>query len=486
MRDWEEKQVVVIGAARQGKALARYLVAKQAFVIMNDKKTEEELFEVRTELESISGIGHPVRWVYGGHPMSLLDSCDALFVSGGVPLTIPPIVGATRLGIPVLNDSQLFLEEAQCKVIGITGSAGKTTTTTLVGRILELAVKTKGTEISRNRIWIGGNIGTPLIEYTDEIGADDIAVLELSSFQLEILTISPQIAVVLNISPDHLDRHQSMSEYINAKANIVRYQTRSDISIFNRDDENSMSISELAKGRIITFGITEPELDHEGSFLRGEKVIYRGNLGSPFSKSIGVRMVGKDMFEETLLSTEDITIRGRHNLSNVLAAAAISYSIGISAEIIKSAVRDFDGVPHRLEFVRHFRGAAWINDSIATTPSRTIAAIQAFEEPLILLAGGRDKNLSWDDLAEIIRKRVDHLLLFGEAGNKLFAQLDPSENERFSITKCKGLKDAVTRTANVVQEGDVVLLSPGATSFDEFDNYEERGKWFKKWVKELS
>lgn len=486
MRDWKEKKVVIIGVARQGKALARYLIAKQAKVILNDQKTEEELFEAQRELEDFSCIGYPVRWVYGGHPMSLLDSCDAVFVSGGVPLSIPPVAEAIRQGIPVLNDTQLFLEEAECKVIGITGSAGKTTTTTLVGNILDQAAQTDRTKISGNRIWVGGNIGTPLIEFVDEMDADDIAVLELSSFQLEILTISPKIAVVLNISPDHLDRHQSLSEYINAKANIYRYQTQSDISIFNRDDENSMSISRLAKGRTITFGITEPELKQEGTFLRGKSIVYRGNKDGLYSKSNGISILGEDTFEDPLLSIDDIAIRGRHNLSNVLAAAAITYSVGISAEIIQSVVRDFEGVSHRLEFVRQFRGAAWINDSIATTPSRTIAAIQAFEEPLILLAGGKDKNLSWVDLAEIISKRVKHLFLFGEAGNKLFAQLKISENDGYSITKCRGLQDAVFQAADVVQVGDVVLLSPGATSFDEFENYEERGKWFKKWVKELS
>lgn len=486
MRDWKEKQVVIIGAARQGKSLARYLVQEQAKVILNDQKSEEELEEVRRELDYLSGIGQPVKWVYGGHPMSLLDSCDAVFVSGGVPLSLPLIVEAVRQDIPVLNDSQLFLETAFCKVIGITGSAGKTTTTTLVGNILEMASKKYGTKFSGKKIWVGGNIGTPLIQFVDEIDPGDIAVLELSSFQLEIMTVSPQVSMVLNISPDHLDRHQSMSEYINAKANIIRHQTLSDISIFNRDDENSMSLSSLTNGKIITFGITEPEFNYDGTFLRGAEVIFRGDIHSDYSKSSGILLEGEHKFEEILLSITDIAIRGKHNLSNVLAAAALTYSIGVPAEIIRSAVKEFMGIPHRLEYVCTFKGADWVNDSIATTPSRTIAAIQAFNEPIILLAGGRDKNLNWVELAEIIRKRVKHLFLFGEAGNKLFAQLDPPENHRYSITKCNGLHDAVIQTADIVEEGDVVLLSPGATSFDEFDNYEERGKWFKKWVKELT
>ncbi|MFN2177505.1 MAG: UDP-N-acetylmuramoyl-L-alanine--D-glutamate ligase [Anaerolineales bacterium] len=485
MRDWKEKNVVIVGAARQGKALARYFVNKKAKVILNDQKTELELKDARRELNHLSGVGYPVRWVYGGHPMNLLDSCDALFISGGVPISIPLITEAFRQGVPVLNDSQLFLETAVCKIIGITGSAGKTTTTTLVGNILDRAVKTEGTELFGNKIWVGGNIGTPLIEFVDEMGKGDVAVLELSSFQLEIMSVSPQVAVILNISPDHLDRHQSMSEYINAKTNIIRFQSPSDISIFNRDDEHTMSISGSTRNRVITFGLAEPELKFEGTFLRDKEVIYRGNVHNNYSKSRRIRLVGEDNFEETLLKVKDIQIKGIHNLSNVLAAAAITYSAGVTAEIIQAAVKDFKGVVHRLEFVRKFKGAIWVNDSIATTPSRSIAAIQAFDEPIILLAGGRDKNLDWKEFTELIKKRVKHLILFGETGEKLYSQLHHLD-EDYLITKCDTLKDAVFQASDIVQEGDVVLLSPGATSFDEFENYEERGKWFKKWVEELS
>ena len=244
--NWVEKKVIVLGAARQGIAIARYLARHGAEVTLNDRRTLDEFQAAREELErfAVSQAAKPVNWVCGGHPLELLDSADLLCISGGVPLELPIVVDALRREIPVTNDSQIFLEAAPCRTIGITGSAGKTTTTTLVGRIAEAALRQEPMTAGFGRVWVGGNIGTPLITVVDEMAPTDLAILELSSFQLEIMTRSPNIAAVLNITPNHMDRHRTMQAYIGAKTRILTYQTRQDTAILNRDDAGAWELAD--------------------------------------------------------------------------------------------------------------------------------------------------------------------------------------------------------------------------------------------------
>ena len=469
--NWVEKKVIVLGAARQGIAIARYLARHGAEVTLNDRRTLDEFQAAREELErfAVSQAAKPVNWVCGGHPLELLDSADLLCISGGVPLELPIVVEALRREIPVTNDSQIFLEAAPCRTIGITGSAGKTTTTTLVGRIAEAALRQEPMTAGFGRVWVGGNIGTPLITVVDEMAPTDLAILELSSFQLEIMTRSPNIAAVLNITPNHMDRHRTMQAYIGAKTRILTYQTRQDTAILNRDDAGAWELADQVQGELVAFGVN-PASGRKSAFLRESGVYLRG-----------------DDRESFVLARAQIRLRGEHNLLNVLAACAIAMAAGIPVEAMRAGVEGFSGVPHRLEYVRTWGGADWFNDSIATAPERSMAAIRSFDESLVLLAGGRDKDLPWEDFARLACQRVGHLILFGEAAGKIEEAIQracPAASHT-KLMRRSNLEEAVLAAAGVVQPGDVVLLSPGGTSFDEFRDFEERGECFKRLVKLL-
>jgi len=455
---WQEKKIVVLGAARQGLALARYLATHGARVILNDMKTPEQL---SGDIQSLKQMG--VEMVFGSHPSELLDNADMLCLSGGIPLSLPIVQKAIQCGILLSNDSQIFMEAVPCKTIGITGSAGKTTTTTLVGRMAEAAKKGK--------VWVGGNIGLPLISLVDQMKPEDLVVMELSSFQLEQMTISPNIAAVLNITPNHLDRHNTMQAYTAAKSQILIHQKSDDIAILNRDDEGSWALAEKIQGFQYSFGFDKPTSHYHGTSFHNDWVY-----------------LSSGTHEEKLMPREMILLKGKHNLANILAACAIAAAAGFSADSMITGVAGFGGVPHRLELVRVLHGVAWYNDSIATAPERTIAAIQSFQEPLVLLLGGRDKKLPWDALISLINERVDHVVLFGDAGPMIESKLKDVQGKerRYSISLHKTMEEAVLAASEVAQAGDVVLLSPGCTSFDAFKDFEERGEKFRQWVNSLS
>ena len=456
--NWKDTRVLILGAARQGLALARWLSLHGAKVTLSDMRSAEEL---RVARESMAEF--PIQWALGGHPLELLDSTDVLCLSGGVPLTLPIVVEATKRGIPLSNDSQIFMEVVPCKTVGITGSAGKTTTTTLVGL---MALNAYG-----DKAHVGGNIGDPLINSVDHMKADDIAILELSSFQLDQMTISPNVAVILNITPNHLDRHGTMEAYSAAKARILAFQSKDDIAILGRDDKGAWSLRNKVKGKLLTFSLTELEEGLDGTYLQDGLLNLRdGNVYLP------------------LILREKIQLRGEHNVSNVLAAFAIGYAIGLPLDAMLEATVEFHGVPHRLELVRELRGVRWYNNSIATAPERTIAAIRSFDEPIVLLLGGRDKDLPWEDLLQLASLRVAHVVLFGEAAEKIqkTAQGLGLSQKRFTVTRVNSLREAVIKAAEVAEAGHIVLLSPGGTSFDEFKDFAERGERFREWVQELS
>src|SRR5574341_772652 len=458
MKEWNSKRVLVLGAARQGLALARWLSLHGAHVTLSDMRNAEEL---RVAHESMAE--YPIQWALGGHPLELLDSTDVLCLSGGVPLTLPIVAEATKRGIPLSNDSQLFMEVVPCKTIGITGSAGKTTTTTLVGSMAKLAYGDKA--------YVGGNIGDPLINYVDHMKTDDIAILEISSFQLDQMTISPDIAAILNITPNHLDRHGTMEAYTAAKARILEYQSKEDVAILGRDDAGAWGLRDKVKGKLHSFGFSKMDEAAEGTYYHG-----------------GILYLYDHRVDIPLLRRDQIHLRGDHNVMNVMAAFAIGHAAGLPLDSMLTAAEEFRGVPHRLEFVRELRGACWYNDSIATAPERTMAAIRAFEEPIVLLLGGRDKDLPWQDLAASIHQRVDHVVVFGEAAEKIEKAVAAggSGKRPYSLDRVAQLHEAVLKASEVAESGDVVLLSPGGTSFDEFKDFEERGERFRKWVQELS
>lgn len=454
--DYQGKRVLILGAARQGQALARWLARHGARVTLNDLRPLDDMRAAQAALSDVE-----VEWVLGGHPLELLERVDLLCLSGGIPLSLPIVQEAMRRGIPLSNDTQIFLETAPCKTIGITGSAGKTTTTALVGEMAKLAFP--------NRVYIGGNIGDPLINYVDAMKAEDLAILEVSSFQLDQMTVSTDIAAVLNITPNHLDRHGTMEAYTAAKARLLDFQKPGSIAVLGRDDAGSWGLRSRVKGKLLAFSLSPLEEGLDGAYFdNGLLALRDGHAYVP------------------LLLREKIQLRGDHNVSNALAAFAIGHAAGFPLDAMLTAAEEFRGVPHRLEFVREYRGARWYNDSIATAPERTMAAIRSFDEPIVLLLGGRDKNLPWDELAELVHRRVDHVILFGEAAEKIEAALGPTSGRTRTQVRCAGLREAVEKAAQVAEAGSVVLLSPGGTSFDEFSDFAERGERFKTWALELS
>lgn len=459
MGDWHGRRAVILGLARQGKALARYLTSQGAEVVLSDMKPAADL---ETEFEELADLS--LTYALGGHPAELLEGTDALFLSGGVPADLEIVERARQVGITVTNDAQLFLEQSPTPVIGITGSAGKTTTTSLVAEMAKVGLQGSG-----RKVWLGGNIGFPLLNAVSEMDADDLAVMELSSFQLELMTRSPAIAALLNLSPDHLDRHGDMESYRSAKSHILEFQSSEDAALLNCSDALTWEMRNLVQGRLYAFGDELPE-GQEGGFID--------------DGSLKLMMHGAVL---TICAADEVSIPGNHNRLNVLAAGVLASLANIPLDAIREVARTFRGVPHRLEHVRTVRGADWYNDSIATTPDRAIAAIEAFSRPIVLLAGGRDKDLDWRRFARVVYERVRAIVLFGEAAGKIEAALqsEGSDDQPLELQRVRTLNEAIEAAAGIAREGDIVLLSPGGTSFDEFENYEVRGEQFRRMVKGL-
>ena len=462
MTDWTRKHVLILGAARQGIALARWLAQHGARVVLSDKRSEADLEPARQALADL-----PVEWAPGGHPLELLADMDLLCLSGGVPLTLPIVVEAQKHGIPLSNDTQVFMEVAPCKTIGITGSAGKTTTTALLGKMAEASYEER-----IGRAFTGGNIGDPLINYVDEMQRDDLAILEISSFQLDQMSISPNVAAILNVTPNHLDRHGTMEAYTAAKARILDFQSQDDIAVLGRDDPGAWNLRDRVKGKLLSFGLGNLSIDQSGAYVSDG--LYHLRDGNAY----------------ILLPIQNsIHLRGDHNQLNVLAAITIGHAAGLNLDAMLEAIDNFHGEPHRLELVRELHGVKWYNDSIATAPERTIAAIRSFDEPIVLMLGGKDKDLPWDTLADLVHERVDHVVVFGQAADKILGALGTSGSGKmrpYSVQRGENLQDAIRLAEEVAESGDVVLLSPGGTSFDQFSDFAERGERFRTWVQKLS
>jgi UDP-N-acetylmuramoylalanine--D-glutamate ligase len=454
------RRVMVLGLARQGTALARWLVQQGAQVTASDVKPAAQLGEAIRALE-----GLPIRYELGGHPPSLLDQCDLLCLSGGVPIDLPLVAEAQARGIPLANDAQLFVERCPATMIGITGSAGKTTTTTLAGEMCKAAGKTT---------WVGGNIGNPLIGDLQAMKPPDVVVMELSSFQLELMTSSPQIAAILNITPNHLDRHPSLEAYVAAKARLLDFQSPQDTALLGYDDPAARSLASRVKGKVRWFAREAGRLPQAG----GATVI-DGHVALVNDEIARVCELG------------DIRLLGEHNLLNVLAACALAGEAGVSPEAMRTAIVAFSGVAHRLQLVRERDGVRYYDDSIATAPERLIAALQSFHEPIVLLAGGRDKHLPWDEAARLIVERVRQLVVFGEMADLVERAVEAKQLELGASSALAGvhhvetLAEAVKKAAEVARPGDVVLLSPGGTSFDAFKDFAERGDRFQVYVRAL-
>ncbi|MCA9933268.1 MAG: UDP-N-acetylmuramoyl-L-alanine--D-glutamate ligase [Ardenticatenaceae bacterium] len=449
MDDLRGKRLVILGLARQGQALARFAAEVGAQVVVSDLRSPQQLAGIMQQLADLE-----IEYVLGEHPMSLLEKADVLAISGGVPADAPLVQEAERRGVLVTNDSQEFVRRAPADVIGITGSAGKTTTTALTGVM--------GMTAGR-RTWVGGNIGRPLIADLHKMAAEDMVVQELSSFQLEIWNQSPHVAAVLNITPNHLDRHKTMAAYAGAKSNILRHQSADDVAVLCADDPGSMALSLLAKGRLRLFSLRREVAD--GAFVRDGQVWLRNG------------------HETAVLPISEIPLPGQHNVLNVLAAVTLADSVGIAPEAMAQAVRSFQGVEHRLERVAVVNGVQFINDSIATAPERVLAALASFSQPLVLLAGGKDKDMVWDEWTRRVTAQVKHVVLFGALAEMLAERLTAVHYTHF--TRVETLAEAVDVAVETAVPNDIVLLSPGGTSFDAFPDFAARGEAFREMVRQL-
>jgi len=450
------KTVVVLGFARQGRALARWLPTVGARVIVSDTRSLDQL-------KLAPGDFSRVEFVLGGHPISLLEGCDLLCISGGVPLEQEIVQMALRYGVPLTNDAQLFMERCPAPVIGITGSAGKTTTTTLVGEMFKKA---------GHRTFVGGNIGDVLLNVLPIITANDRIVMELSSFQLEIMSISPSVGAILNLTPNHLDRHGTMEAYAAAKAHMISAQGMDDVAVLCKDDEGSAAYETSAPGAVAWF--SRYDMVADGAFLIGERFAVSG-VSSP----------DDDGEPKIVCDRADLKVRGDHNVSNALAACAIAGAAGVPVAAMAAAIRDFRGVAHRLEVVREKDGVTFINDSIATAPERVLAALRSFEEPLVLLLGGRDKKLPWEQMLLLALGKTRQIIAFGEFAPGIVEAVQRVCGSTEPVVPVVTLDDAVKLAAQIAQAGDVVLLSPGGTSYDAYVDFAARGEHFRKLVTAL-
>ncbi|MCO6451168.1 MAG: UDP-N-acetylmuramoyl-L-alanine--D-glutamate ligase [Caldilineales bacterium] len=488
--DFSGQKLLVVGLAREGLAAARWLAAHGASLVLSDLHGSEALDASLSEMA-----GQPGEVRIGPQTAELLDGIDAVVVSPGVPQTIPLLQEARRRHIPLTAETRLFAQFCPAPIVGITGSSGKTTTSTLTARMLEAA---------GFQVWLGGNVGTPLSTEVERMQPGDRVVMELSSFQLPYWAeqesgnqgsmpwhdshgLSPHVTAILNITPNHLDRHPSMSHYTAAKSHILNWQTATDYAVLNRDDPMLAAWAESGRvsveagagqeaftqeigARILTFGL-ESQPARNGSWLSDGR--------------IWLRWQGQ---AQPVIDVTEIRLRGRHNLANVAAACCLAKAAGADIEAMAEAIRQFTGVAHRLEIVRVVHGVTWINDSIATSPKRAQAALRSFSEPIILLAGGRDKHLPWDDWATLVHGRVRHAILFGEAAGLIEAALHPTppDSQLQSIQTCADLPQAVALAHTLTQPGDVVLLSPGGTSYDSYVDFAERGQHFRDLVNVLA
>ena len=437
----------MVGLGREGAALSRYLVKHGHEVTVTDTRPAEALGPF---LDRLAGL--PLEFALGGHPEEVLRGADTVFLSAGVRRDVAPFAGLPNIS----SETELFFQRCPAPIIGITGSAGKTTTTTLTGLMLATGSR---------RVLVGGNIGQPLIEQVDDLTGNELVVLELSSFQLEYLKQSPHVALVTNITPNHLDRHPSMQAYIEAKANIVRHQASSDVAILNGQDANSTGLSAHTPARILHFNGRDAR-------LAGDRLLVRTHDA-----------------EHEICRTGELQIPGRHNVDNVLAASLIGLAHGIAPQAIRDVAIHFTGVRHRLQLVRELRGVAYYNDSIATAPERTLAALAVFERPVVLIAGGRDKHLPLDGLAERVCAQARGAILVGEAADLLEGAFAAAKRRLGAnqpwLRRADDLAAAVELAAAQAKEGDVVLLSPACTSYDMFRDFEERGECFVAAVQAL-
>lgn len=448
MMELKGKKSLVLGAGKSGVAAARFLAEKGAIVALHDKKPLAEWSEQALKLKQT----HKVGLLDGQIPSWLLDQVELLVISPGVPTSTIPARYVDRKGGEVIGEVELAYRFLKGKIIGITGTNGKTTTTTLIGELL------KGAGL---KVQVAGNIGIPLIEVVETSNEKVWNVVELSSFQLETIKLfRPHIAVALNVTPNHLDRYNFFSDYAAAKHRIFMNQASEDTAVLNADNEVTASWAKGLKARVLFFSVKR-ELD-EGFFLRGKDIIFRD----------GIR-------ERFVTTRNQVLLKGLHNVENILASIAAASVCGVDFEVMREILSNFPGVEHRLEFVGSIRGVRFYNDSKATSVDATLKALEALsDEPgkIVLILGGRGKNTPYTPLASLVEKHVRAMVLLGEEASRIESEL----GDNAEVVRADSMDDAVEKAFKVSIKGDIVLLSPACASFDMFESFEHRGRAFKE------
>jgi len=454
--DIQGKRVAVLGIGISNTPLIKYLAKLGVSVTAFDQADRTALAPT---LESLKGLD--VEYCLGENYLDKLIGFDVIFKTPKVRFDIPPLLKEAEAGALITSEMEVFCNLCPARIFGVTGSDGKTTTTTLIYEIL----KNHG-----YKCWLGGNIGTPLLDRIDEIGEDDMVVLELSSFQLHTMHNRIHTAVVTNLSPNHLDVHKSMQEYADAKKNIFLYQHKNDTVVLNYDNEITKSFASEAPGRVILFSRTNAIDD--GMTVENGRIVYK--------------RAGEEI---EIMDVDDIFLPGAHNVENYLAAASATIDF-VSPEDIKYVARTFKGVEHRVEFVREVNGRKFYNDSIGSSPTRTIASINSFKEKVVLITGGYDKHIPYDELGEAILDKVKAVVLMGQTGPKIEQAINSAMEKRniaaqIPIYHVSSMEEAVKCAYEHSEENDIIILSPASASFDMFKNFEERGRVFKEAVNRL-
>lgn len=448
------KTVAFCGLGRSHLPTIRLFREKGIRVIACDSAEEDQLKKEITELKNLG-----VETRQGKNCLKSLDM-DIIFRTPGMKFSAPELVAARQKGIVVTSEMEVFFDLCPCEIIGITGSDGKTTTSSIIAELLKKAGKT---------VHLGGNIGSPLLPLVEKISENDIVVVELSSFQLISMRKSPDIAVITNIAPNHLDMHADMDEYVNAKKNIMIHQNAFSTTILNFDNEITKNLAKFTRGNTIFFSNSDKK--HNGFFVENDQIYYRNNNKVT-----------------PILKTSDIKIPGQHNVENFMAGICATLGL-VGIDDIQFVAKNFSGVEHRIEFVREINGIKFFNDSIASSPTRTIRGILSlFDKKILLIAGGYDKKIPFDTLGAAINEKVKILILLGQTAQKIENSVKTAQNfddSKIQIFTAKNMLDAVNLAHNLAHTGDIVALSPACASFDLYKNFEIRGKDFKNIVNNL-
>ena len=449
------RKVAVIGLGVSNLPLLEYLHDKKAQVTVFDERTENEI-----PADTINKINtYEFETSFGKNCLEKLNGFTVIFRSPSCLPTRPELKQEANRGAIVTTEVEMLMEMCPCKIIGVTGSDGKTTTTSLINAILQHA---------GYKTFLGGNIGTPLFTKLPEMEPNDIVVLELSSFQLMNMHVSPDIAVITNITPNHLNIHKDYQEYIDAKKEIFKNQNENGILILNYDNDITRECSKEAKGKVIFFS-SKQKLDN--GFIVDEDIVKECN----------------DKVRKHILNTNEVILRGNHNFQNIATALAATKTL-VDTDVAVEAIKKFKPVEHRIEFVREIDGVKWYNDSASSSPTRTISGLNAFKENIILIAGGYDKNLEYEPLAKPVVDKVSTLILIGQTAEKIYDVVkneSEKENKKININMCDTLEQTIEIAKKSAKKGDVVLFSPASASFDMFKNFADRGNQFKDLVNKI-